>query len=345
MGVLCACDSEETEAKYPPFADFSIHSNPVAVGEAIEFIDASKEGSGEIIKWSWDFGDLSAESDDQNPEHSFMQEGNYKISLSVEDANGLSSEVEKQIAVEPSSMVKYDTLRIMTYNIYHGETTAGKIDMDLFAEIIKAENPDLVALQEVDVNCRRSGNIDQVKELADRTNMLGYFCKFINYQGGEYGSAILSRFPVQSFTTWPMYNDDGEPRSFGVAKVILPGERSLFFNSSHLSNKSNERATQISQIINYYTATLNKQPLLVCGDLNTEAHAADMANLLNEFKVADTELNNTFSTRTGMRKKIDFILMPNNDEWKVLGDTKVIFRSDASDHCALIATLGFRKEE
>lgn len=340
MGVLCACDSEETETKFPPFADFSIHSNPVAVGESIEFIDASKEGSGEIIKWSWDFGDSSAQSDVQNPEHSYQQKGNYGVRLSVEDVHGLSSEVEKQIAVELSPMVEYDTLRIMTYNIFHGETTAGKIDMDLFAEIIQAENPDLVALQEVDVNCRRSGSIDQVKELADRTDMQGYFCKFIDYQGGEYGSAILSRLPVETFSTWPMYNNGGEQRAFGVIKVQLEGGRSVYFNSSHLSNRSHERASQISEIIDYYNKQLNRQPLIVCGDLNTEAHAADMLPLLREFKVADTRLNNTFSTRTGMRKKIDFILMPNNDDWVVLDDVKVIFREDASDHCALFTTLG-----
>ena len=42
------------------------------------------------------------------------------------------------------------TLRVLTYNIHHGEGTDGKLDLDRIARVIKAAEPDIVALQEVD---------------------------------------------------------------------------------------------------------------------------------------------------------------------------------------------------
>src|SRR5690554_1055217 len=90
------------------------------------------------------------------------------------------------------------TLRVMTYNIYHGETNRrdGVIDMDLYGGIISDQSPDLVALQEVDKNTTRVGGLDLTEELSRRTGLDGYFFKFFDYRGGEYGTAALSKFPV-----------------------------------------------------------------------------------------------------------------------------------------------------
>ena len=91
------------------------------------------------------------------------------------------------------------TIRVLTYNIFHGETTNGKIDMDLYAEIIKDQSLDLVALQEVDKHTTRTGGIDITAELSVGTGMEGYFGKFRDYGGGEFGAAILSKYPVEEF--------------------------------------------------------------------------------------------------------------------------------------------------
>src|SRR5688572_255745 len=58
------------------------------------------------------------------------------------------------------------TVRVLTYNVHHGEGTDGKVDLPRIAAVIKAADPDLVALQEVDNKCRRSGKVDQTAELA-----------------------------------------------------------------------------------------------------------------------------------------------------------------------------------
>src|SRR5690348_2217023 len=80
-----------------------------------------------------------------------------------------------------------DTLRIMTYNIHHcnppTKSKTGEIEVDAIARVINSRHPDLVALQEVDVNTKRSGGIDQAAQLAAKTGMHAYFGKAIDHDG------------------------------------------------------------------------------------------------------------------------------------------------------------------
>src|SRR5690606_19457021 len=122
------------------------------------------------------------------------------------------------------------TLRILTYNIYHGETTDGRVDMDLFASIINEVKPDLVALQEVDKNAKRTGVIDITKELSKRTGLNGHFVKHRDFQGGEYGNAILSRFPVTDIHVIQGYRSTPSGITIPNARIKLPNGMDIIFN-------------------------------------------------------------------------------------------------------------------
>ena len=52
-------------------------------------------------------------------------------------------------------------VRVLTYNIHHGEGTDRKIDLARIAAVIKRVKPDVVALQEVDKATSRSHGVDQ----------------------------------------------------------------------------------------------------------------------------------------------------------------------------------------
>ena len=52
-------------------------------------------------------------------------------------------------------------LRVLSYNIHHGEGLDGRIDLERIASVIRASEADLVALQEVDQSTERSGGVDQ----------------------------------------------------------------------------------------------------------------------------------------------------------------------------------------
>ena len=61
--------------------------------------------------------------------------------------------------------------RVMTYNIHHGEGLDGKVDLQRIAELIKREQADIVALQEVDKGVQRTARRDLPAELAALTGL------------------------------------------------------------------------------------------------------------------------------------------------------------------------------
>ena len=90
-------------------------------------------------------------------------------------------------------------LRVMTYNIHHAEGLDGKVDLERIANVIRQSNADIVALQEVDKNTRRTGGIDIPADFARRTWMnIVFGANLDNFQGGQYVTAILIRFPIES---------------------------------------------------------------------------------------------------------------------------------------------------
>src|SRR5258705_8222582 len=92
---------------------------------------------------------------------------------------------------------KKSTLRVMTYNIHVGVGMDKKLDLQRIADVINHEHPDLVGLQEVDRGVKRTEGKDEIGELAAMTHMDYAFAHNLDYQGGQYGVAILSRFLIQ----------------------------------------------------------------------------------------------------------------------------------------------------
>lgn len=257
----------------------------------------------------------------------------------------IQSQVKKISKSTEEQNADYHIIRVLTYNIFHGERTDGTIDMDLFAEIINEQKPDLVALQEVDKFVARSGNIDIVEELSKRTGMKGYFGKYRDYGGGEFGAAVLSNFPVEEFTTVPAYlSFQGNYKTYNFAKVKIAKDVYIYFSSVHLQHKFPEdRLVQAGELITHFKNEFKQSPLILAGDFNGVPDSEEMNVIFEHFIEADKNFTNTFSTRSALTKKIDYILFPKNQKWKVF-ETKVICRSDASDHCAVFAVLGFNKQ-
>lgn len=98
-----------------------------------------------------------------------------------------------------NTVTSKNSLRVMTYNVRHCNPPSkkGVIEVESIARVINEANPDLVALQEIDRFTKRSGlELDQAKELGKLTGMHSYFVKAIDWDGGEYGIAILSKFKI-----------------------------------------------------------------------------------------------------------------------------------------------------
>jgi endonuclease/exonuclease/phosphatase family metal-dependent hydrolase len=164
-----------------------------------------------------------------------------------------------------TSAPKGGTLKVMSYNIHHANppSKVGLIDLDAIAAVINKEKPDLVGLQEVDRFTKRSGNIDEAKILAEKTGLHYQFFKAIDYDGGDYGVAILSRFPISNPAGFALPQvTKGEPRVLSYVDVTLPNKTILTFSNTHLdaTRPDSNRVAQIKTIL----ATLNPKKMLHC---------------------------------------------------------------------------------
>lgn len=174
-------------------------------------------------------------------------------------------------------------LKVLAFNIQHGAPQGSNvINLTNTASSIKASGADLVALQEVDVNTQRSGiDVNQAKVLAEMTGMYYYFSKSIDYQGGDYGVAVLSKYPISTSKRIELPNNTpgGEQRTIAYITVELPDKTKLDFASVHLDLKYENRKEQI-ELLN----TLGKSapnPLIVAGDFNAKPKDPEML-LINQ---------------------------------------------------------------
>jgi endonuclease/exonuclease/phosphatase family metal-dependent hydrolase len=134
-----------------------------------------------------------------------------------------------------------DTLRVMTFNIHHGADSQERMSVAEIAAVIRREQPDIVALQEVDRGVERTQRRDLLVELARLTGMdHRAFGKTIDHQGGQYGNAILSRHPIARQTnTLLTQREPGERRGVLQAVVNVRG-RQVAVLATHFDVRNDE---------------------------------------------------------------------------------------------------------
>src|SRR2546423_4053830 len=167
--------------------------------------------------------------------------------------------------LSPSTNAK--TIRVMTYNIHVGIGMDKKLDLPRIAEVIKQQHVDLMGLQEVDRGVERTQHIDEIAELAKLTKMDYAFAFNLKYQGGQYGVAILSRYPITA-TDHRLYKNlrEAERRGFIRAEVKIDG-RVVNFVTTHLDYQYEDgRVFETQQLLDGLKEV--KGPLIVVGDFN-----------------------------------------------------------------------------
>lgn len=235
-------------------------------------------------------------------------------------------------------------LRVMTYNIHHGEGMDGNIDLPRIAAVIREAAADIVALQEVDKGVERTGRRDLGAELAQLTGMQCVFSNNYCYQGGEYGNAILTRFPVIAATNHLFHMIKAREQR-GLLQLILDvrGRRLAFWNT-HLDagHDDAERwasVTEIEQQIKHAPDL----PLIFCGDFN-DGPESRVVKRMQELGCHDTwrlVRNSGGETVPAPQpiRRIDYIWILRPEMSKPLG--AVTPATLASDHLPVIAEFEF----
>ena len=160
-----------------------------------------------------------------------------------------------------------EPMRVVTYNIKHGRGMDGVVDLERTAVVLDVLDADLIALQEVDDRARRSGGVDQAAWLAERLGMHAAYGSFMNFQGGRYGLAMLSRRPIQSHESWRL-PDGNEPRVALAVQVPTDSGAVVTAIAVHFDWVADDghRFRQSRETIRRITAL--KTPWIVLGDFN-----------------------------------------------------------------------------
>ncbi len=235
-------------------------------------------------------------------------------------------------------------LHVLCYNIHHANppSRADFIDLEAIANVIRKDQPHLVALQEVDVFTNRSGKtINQAEELGRMTGMKAFFAKAIDYDGGDYGVAILSKFPMEMMknTNLPTaVGSGGEPRTLATAVITLPQGRKIVFASTHLDAQrpDTNRYLQMNRIVEILQQ--EKLPVVIAGDFN----AVPGTRII---KILDDQFTRTCVTNCGFTvsqinpiRTIDFIAYKPAASFSVV-EHQVIDEKYASDHLPVRAVV------
>lgn len=235
-----------------------------------------------------------------------------------------------QLSAQSVDATKSPTLRVLTYNIHHGQATDGKFDYDRLAKTIAKLNPDVVALQEVDNKTKRANGVDIATELGSRLDMNHAFGNALYFSGGQYGEAILSRFPIEQPKAHHLpFRFGNEPRT-ALAVRVKPdnGIPEFVFVSTHLCHKSTEtRLEQTKQLNQLFTAK-SRLPIIMAGDFNARPDSEPMRVLLS----------GDWIDAVAPKSKIDFILLRKNDPWEILEST-VVDEPIVSDHDPVLTVL------
>lgn len=273
----------------------------------------------------------------------------YALSLFICACGGSDDDVNHGAGWDNPEDDKAKEVRVMSYNIKHCEPynpggTVLPANVQNVANAIKMGNPDLVFLQEVDRFTTRSGkNSDQVAELSALTGLkVSYFGKAQDYQGGEFGLAILSKYVLTNMRTiaLPRKEIPGEYVGYSVlcqADVSINGKK-VTIGSVHLGLQQEIRDMQLPFMQEHFKNITH--PILICGDFNATPGNSTIKTWdgYGFIRTNTNPKNLTIPSLPEPTKELDFITFRPAGSFEVLNH-KVYTGISASDHLPIVSIL------
>lgn len=226
--------------------------------------------------------------------------------------------------------------RVMTYNIHHAEGIDGRLDVMRIAQHILRNQPDVVALQEVDSATQRVDRKDILGLLAQETKMHASFASAIPFQGGKYGVGLLSReVPLR------------------VSKMSLPGReekrvllvaefKDYFMACAHLSLTQVDRLLAVQKIQACMSDKV--KPVFLAGDMNYHPSSREATLMCRDFWL----LNDTAACSypvTHPNELLDYIYLKKASFQYKVDSSFVLSDTVASDHRPVLVQVSLIKEK
>lgn len=241
-------------------------------------------------------------------------------------------------------------IRIMTYNVHGCVGCDGKLDHARIAEVIASENPDVVALQELDVSRERSGRSHQARLIAEHLNMRFHFHPAMRIkEEEEYGDALLARWPLslRKAAELPTVKERlaFEPRGALWASIEVNDVEIQVINT-HLGLSNNERKVQIEALLGHEWVRhpgCSGMPHVLCGDFNALPGSKVYQRACRDMQDTQRMLPRhrpkaTFPSRWPLLR-LDYILVSQGLRCEGVRIVNSKLAKVASDHLPLVADL------
>ena len=224
-----------------------------------------------------------------------------------------------------------NTLKLMSYNIKDANGMDNVCNFQRIANVINNTSPDVVAIQEVDSMTNRSGQKYVLGEIAERTQMHGYFAPAIDYDGGKYGIGLLTKQVPLRLQTLPL------PGREEARTLILAEFADYIYCCTHMSLTEEDRMKSL-ELVKAFTSSSTK-PLFLAGDMNAEPESGFIKKLQKDFQILSNPKQHTFPA-PDPKETIDYIAtLKQNAKGFAVISAKVINEPMASDHRPILVEL------
>jgi endonuclease/exonuclease/phosphatase family metal-dependent hydrolase len=161
-------------------------------------------------------------------------------------------------------------LRVATYNIHKCRGLDGRLRPARILDVLRELDADVIALQEVVRIDSDEPEKDQANFIAAELGMNFHFGENRLHNGGTYGNALLSRYPLHATRNYDISTNGREPRGCLRVDMHLPGGALLHVFNIHMGTAFLERRTQARNLV---SPKILHQPELsghriVLGDFN-----------------------------------------------------------------------------
>ncbi len=233
------------------------------------------------------------------------------------------------------------SIRVMTYNVHNGFNAAGRLDLETLAQVIEAQQPDIIAWQELSRGWVVNGSVDMLTWLSRRLEMP--YSHFTPSSDALWGQALFSRYPILLAEDHPLPPRDlPMPRSFTYFRIDVGRPQPLQLINTHLHHvqeDSDIRLVQIETILTFLANQESSRSMIMTGDLNARPNSMEIQPLY-EWGLRDAviESNLVFPyTYDSIRpyKRLDYLLFSSDLTMAEV----VIPLSTASDHLPIASTI------
>lgn len=236
-------------------------------------------------------------------------------------------------------------MKVMSYNIQHGEGMDEKVSLSRIADNILKFDACIVGVQEVDkFYSERSQYQDQGKKLAVLLKYNYVFGANLNLpsindrkENREYGTAIFSRFPIIDSENIFLTSFGEEQRSLLRAKIDVNGTYINVYNT-HLGLDQKSRKKQIAEIIEI--TSMDKEPHILLGDFNAEPTSEELLLIQDnsDFKNAFKSNSHAYTySSINPIEQIDYIFVSQQVTYK----NSEVLQVDGSDHLPIVTDIIF----